>query len=146
MNLAWHFVIIIALGVVYWFGSLFIASELEAGLLEPYGGQAQGHYTQQGGFEVSVSVSESVQVSVKRPRWYGTIDEFSVDGKTSRYLALFDTLPVPLEARGTKFYPMHLLAGFGLFLYGVGAVALSATKKQTTKQISTKEVRNENLG
>lgn len=65
--------------------------------------------------EVRVGVSDSIDVSVKRPRFYGTIYE-QVNSKTST-LHLFNLIKIPLKKNNIDFTPLHI--GTGILITGI---------------------------
>ncbi len=61
------------------------------------------------GYDVRIGVSDSVGVTVKRSRWYGTIVEQSESGGMSRTLYLFGLVGLPLETKGASLVLWHII-------------------------------------
>jgi hypothetical protein len=59
--------------------------------------------------DIVVGVSDSVAVSVVRPRWYGTIYEESWATTKLARLYLFGFIPIPVNVNGSGLFFVHLI-------------------------------------
>lgn len=76
-----------------------------------------------------INVGNSVDISIKRPRWYGTIYENYI----KKDLSILNIINFPLKAGNVNFSWFHLA-----FFSGLAFIGYKLNKKKITK--------NENLG
>lgn len=70
------------------------------------------------GLSANVGVGESIEVTVTRNRWYGTIFEtITPEGKTA-YITWFGYKLIPMEIRGVQVFVFHIAFAM-LYLVGI---------------------------
>ena len=93
-----------------------------------------------GGFVEKVGVSESVDVTVRRNRWYGTIIEnkFS-NGKNLDNLYVFTKLKIPLNVNGQSLISWHIVAISTALIIGFIVVMISIIILIIEKEVNENE-------
>lgn len=93
--------------IIYFFGANFLAGILIEGE------EANLPIKTISGMLVEIGVGDKVNFYVKRPRWYGTINE----SNNLSNLKLFNVVNLPIKVNGSSWIIYHLIAFGGLMVF-----------------------------
>lgn len=78
---------------------------------------------------VKVGFHDSVDVSVKKNRWYGTIYEESNELGVQSNLYLFDLIKFPIKVNGNSWVNIHIVFLIGLIVFGISILITKAINR-----------------